>query len=205
MLLLFVACYLPAGVVVGALRLEPVPAIPVIIGLSLAAATALGSLLVIRKSFTPRDFGLAPCTGAQTMLALVAGMLIGLAAMAAGGHVADPRLQELQELPIWQTALLFWLGASVQEELVFRGLLQSVVARALGEAGSRPVGIISGAAIAVGVLFGAVHLPLGAWAACLALLLGILAGELRARTGSVIPPIVAHASCNLLGSLDRFL
>jgi len=202
-LLLLVACYLPAGVVVDALRIEPVVAIPVVLGISLIVAVGLMSLLVARSSFTLRELGLAPCSGSEALLALAAGTVVGLLAAALGGQDGDLRLLELEKLPIWRTALLLWLGAAIQEELLFRGLLQSVVARALGNSAALPGAVPSAAAALVALLFGTLHLPAGLLGALVALLLGILAGELRAHAGSVIPAILTHALCNIVGSLDR--
>jgi membrane protease YdiL (CAAX protease family) len=48
-------------------------------------------------------------------------------------------------------------------------------------------------------------LPAGLAAAAAALLLGIAAGGLRARTGSVLPAILAHAAANLVSSLGDHL
>lgn len=59
--------------------------------------------------------------------------------------------------------------------------------------------------LVVAALFGAVHVPAGVAAAAAALLLGIAAGVLRARTGSVLPAILAHAAANLVGSLGDHL
>ena len=204
-LLLLVACYLPAAVVVDALGIEPVVAIPVVLGISLIAAVGLMSPLVARSSFTLRELGLAPCSGSEALLALAAGTVVGLLAAALGGQAGDLRLLELEKFPIWRTAVLFWLGAAIQEELLFRGLLQSVVARALGSSAALPGAVPSAPAALVALLFGALHLPAGLLGALVALLLGILAGELRAHAGSVIPAIIAHAACNCAATLGGLL
>jgi membrane protease YdiL (CAAX protease family) len=205
MLLLFAACYLPAGVLVGVLRLDPVPAVPVIIGASALAATALGAVLIGRGTFSSTELGLTGCTRSQAVLAVGVGAAIGLLAALTGGQAGDPRLQELRTLPLWHSALLFWLGASIQEELVFRGLLQSVVARVHAGGTTPSTAPLSAPVLVVAALFGAVHVPAGVAAAAAALLLGIAAGALRARTGSVLPAILAHAAANVVGSLGDHL
>jgi membrane protease YdiL (CAAX protease family) len=82
------------------------------------------------------------------------------------------------------------LVAPVFEELLFRGFLQPVLSRSLGTA----AGIVITAA-----LFGALHVPeySNAWQYGVAItVVGIAFGYARARTGSLLPSTVMHASFN---------
>jgi membrane protease YdiL (CAAX protease family) len=83
--------------------------------------------------------------------------------------------------------LVISLLAGLGEELLFRGVLQTLVANA---SGSPAVGLA-----AASVLFGAVHvgsrdfLGYGTWAACI----GAVIGWLMMATGGLTAPVVAHA------------
>ncbi len=89
------------------------------------------------------------------------------------------------------------LAPAICEEILFRGLLTPVLRRAVGTT----------VAIAVSAaLFGLIHvdsMPNGAAAPTLvyyrvpfAFVLGLLLGKLRLDTGSLWPPIIAHATLN---------
>lgn len=203
-LLLFFLTYLPAAAAVGGLALDTVSGIPVVMGVSVAIAAALIWRRIAGGGWSLTDLGLNGCRVTHLVIAAAAGAAIGLVVAAIEAHSGDPRLAELQILsPAWMV-VLFWMAAPVQEELIFRGLLQSTAARTLGE--EPPSGLppsVSG--LLVAVLFGAVHLPVGPVLAVAALALGVLAGELRARTGSLVPAVAAHALCNATGSLPAML
>lgn len=79
--------------------------------------------------------------------------------------------------------------------MIFRGLLQSVLRRSL--ASREPSG--HAAPLIVAVLFGAIHLVVGPVTAVCALVLGVIAGELRLRSGSLMPAVIVHALFNLCG------
>jgi uncharacterized protein len=113
-------------------------------------------------------------------------------------HASTPF--RMDAFPLWQIVLLFWVAASIQEELIFRGLLQSVVARVLCTRSSFPL-----AAILVAVLFGAIHAPMGLVTVLLAFLLGLVAGYLRAQSRSLLPAIIVHALFNIAGSIGSFI
>ena len=57
-------------------------------------------------------------------------------------------------------------------------------------------GPLSGAVAFSAALFGVIHLESGAIVALGAIVLGFIAGELRRRSGSLLPAIIAHALCN---------
>lgn len=85
------------------------------------------------------------------------------------------------------SALAVVAGAPLAEELVFRGVIQSRLERAM------PVWI---AIVLQAVLFGFIHgtpVQIG-----YAFLMGLLFGYIRYRTGSILPTIAAHAAFNAM-------
>lgn len=102
-------------------------------------------------------------------------------------------------LPLWILTLYFGLAAPIQEEIIFRGLLQSFLEQRWVTPG-RVLGVPTSPAVLVAAtLFGLVHFDGGPAVAACALVLGLLAGELRRRSGSLVPAIIAHALFNLPG------
>ncbi len=84
-------------------------------------------------------------------------------------------------------ALAVVVGAPLAEELVFRGVIQSRLERAM------PVWI---AVVLQAVLFGFIHgtpVQIG-----YAFLMGLLFGYIRYRAGSILPTIAAHAAFNAM-------
>ena len=115
-----------------------------------------------------------------------------------------------------QLVLFVWIYASVCEEVLTRGLLQTLLAAWPGRTREQRVAPPDAAEQAVGrrfwsmpvvvsaLFFGAMHLVLvrsmGARAApliVLTILLGFLAARYRERTGSLIPAIIVHALFNV--------
>lgn len=90
-------------------------------------------------------------------------------------------------------ALAVVAGAPLAEELVFRGVIQSRLERAM------PVWI---AIVLQAVLFGFIHgtpVQIG-----YAFLMGLLFGYIRYRTGSILPTIAAHAAFNAMNDFGQF-
>jgi len=101
----------------------------------------------------------------------------------------------------WQRVLYFVVATPVQEEIIFRGLVQSVLqdrwagARAIRDAQlSLPV-------LYTAVLFATVHLGAGPATVVGAFLLSVLAGELRARSAILLPAVVVHSLFNAAAML----
>jgi membrane protease YdiL (CAAX protease family) len=195
LILLFLAVYVPVFAVAGALRHSPELLVPVVIVLSLGIAIGLISFFIRSRGMSVAEFGLRLCTPVYVVVALVAGLPLALAATYCSihAHEAGP-LAGLSISPAI-SILYFGSGAPIQEEVIFRGLLQSVLARsfALREASAHAAPLI------VAVLFGASHLVVGPVTSVAALLLGIAAGELRLRSASLLPAVIVHALFNLCG------
>jgi membrane protease YdiL (CAAX protease family) len=92
---------------------------------------------------------------------------------------------------LWELAAVS-LAAGLGEELLFRGLLQDGLAGWLGAPYGQPLGLF-----VASLLFGLAH-PLSAGYVVLAGLNGAYLGGLMIATGSLWPPVVAHAVYDLL-------
>jgi len=194
---LLVAVYLPAFGAVSLLRPPVQTAVPLIIGISLAIALLLiiklahGASGIARFGFraaTSRHIGLAVQLGAP--LALLAGVL---------GHLFPSKTPiDTSGLPLWMLCLYFGAGASIQEEVIFRGLLQTF----LEERWKRTFlcfGVpVSAAVVFASLLFGVSHFESGLVVAAAAIVLGLVAGELRRRSGSLLPAVIVHALFNVV-------
>ena len=111
---------------------------------------------------------------------------------------------------VLQSILFVWIYASVCEEVLTRGLLQTLLHR---WAGARPPsGGWSAPVVLSGLFFGAMHLvllrsmgPAALVPIVLATLLGFLAARYRASTGSVVPAIIVHVLFNVGGMLPGWI
>ena len=109
-----------------------------------------------------------------------------------------------------QLVLFVWFYASICEEVLTRGLLQSLLAGPGPGQGVRPR--FSMPVLVSGLFFGTMHLvliesmgPSAAVPIVLATLLGFLAARYRETTGSLIPAIIVHALFNVGGMLPGWV
>ncbi len=121
-----------------------------------------------------------------------------LAALAVMDRVPIPSLEKVKDLALqairqifpqprwWQLALVA-AAAGFGEELLFRGLVQAGLAKLIGA----PAGPWA-ALVAASLVFGLFHW-LNKTYALLAMVAGLYFGALLVATGSLWPPIVAHA------------
>ncbi|MGB7053927.1 MAG: type II CAAX endopeptidase family protein [bacterium] len=200
MFLLFLGVYLPSFILIGILRLSGPGTVLLIIVTSFLVALLIMVIFLTRGGGHRKDFGLVS-TGKRYLLgAFVLGGILGLmvAVLQRVFGIQSPRTFEA--FAFWQIVLLFWIGASIQEEFIFRSLIQSVVGRTLGSS-TLSWGPVSAAAVIVAVLFALIHVPTGMFTACAALVAGLSAGELRARSGSILPAVIVHAMFNITGTI----
>lgn len=101
----------------------------------------------------------------------------------------------------WMIFFYFIVGTPVQEEVIFRGLLQTTLERRMAGTFSFLGVTLSFGAISFAVLFGLIHLAVGVLTAIAAFVLGLLAGELRRRSSSLLPAIVLHAIFNAFSAM----
>ena len=197
--LLFLAVYLPTFFVVSLIRPRAQVAIPLVIGLSLTIAF-LVVCLSSRADGLSR-FGFQLSSGHFTWIAVALAVPTGLALTFLVSRF--PQANPLGDVSLrpWMVFLYFIVGSPIQEEVIFRGLLQSTLARSVGL--SLPVfgTSVSFAVLAVAALFGLIHLAVGIATAIAAFVLGILAGELRRRSSSLIPAIILHAIFNAFSAI----
>lgn len=184
-----------------------IAAIPLVILISAALALADMAFLARRRGLTLAAYGFKITSLRQLAVALGLGLLFALGLRVLGRVLPLGASADLGDLQQWQVIVFFWVAAPVQEELVFRGLIQSVVETRhplqlrLGKF-SLPFSVLVSA-----LLFGLVHIAtarLGAslsqvlFVVCGAFVLGILAGWLRWKSGSLLPAILVHALFNML-------
>ncbi len=170
-----------------------------VIGIWLAlggVAIALGLAVLVldrpvRRTLRPRPSG------------ILAGAAVG-GVMAAATYLTYPVLTRLDPIVARDTALLYAAfrappGAIASialapivlgEELVWRGVVQAAIVRRVGPT--------PGVALAAGA-YALAHAPLGSPVLVLvAAACGLCWGALRAATGSLVPPLVAHLVWDVL-------
>jgi membrane protease YdiL (CAAX protease family) len=110
-----------------------------------------------------------------------------------------------------QTIIFIWIYATICEETLVRGLLQTLLSRnaTMGAAVSH---WLSMPVLVSGLFFGAMHIlafkRMGLAGAPLILLvtfLGLVAAHYREKTGSLLPAIVIHALFNIGASLPPWV
>lgn len=198
-----VSIYLPAFLVVRGLGFPLAQQVPLLMLVTAGLAAGWAFLLVRFGPFELPEFGLrVPTMHAVGLSMLVAAVpAIAVAMLSSRLDQAGP-LHGLK-LPAVLLWLYFAVGAPVQEEWIFRGLLQAVATRVLsgsGFSGNSRLAALGGSLVTA-VVFALAHLTIGAWTAVAALVLGMLAGEVRRRSGSVVPAVAVHSIFNIAGLL----
>lgn len=184
-----------------------ITAAPLVMCISVAIAVGFMALLSRRQSGMLRSFGFLWPARRDLLLGLGFGLL------GAGAWWVLSRMLPIQggfslgPILLWQRVLYFWIDAPAQEEIIFRGLLQGVVEN------RQPVVLKLGrfeiplAALISALLFALVHLAtarLGAslsqvlFIVCAAFTLGLLAGWLRWKSGSLVPGMLVHSLFNII-------
>lgn len=192
---LFLAVYIPAFAITAIVRPHVEMAVPLIIGITSLIALIL-VFLFARKPAGAAEFGFTIPKGLYLDTATVAGLILGIAVAFTSHRFPSKPPLDLSHLKPWMIALYFVVGAPIQEEIIFRGLIQSMLERRW----TKPFTVfgvsLSGAVVFTAVLFGIIHLEVGALVAVCAVILGLVAGELRRRSGSLLPAIIVHALFN---------
>lgn len=200
LLLLFAGTYGPAFLTVALLKLRPFEAVPVIIVTSLAAAILLIKV-VSERAGGFAQFGFRFCHNRYIAAAIAFGVPMAWALTILVNRLSlGLRPLEVSFRP-WMTFLYFVVGAAIQEEIIFRGLLQTTLARQFPATLSFFGTSLSYAAIIVALLFGLIHLKVNPITAGAAFALGLFSGELRHRSGSLLPAILVHAIFNAFSAI----
>jgi membrane protease YdiL (CAAX protease family) len=200
LLLLFACSYGPAFLVVALLKLRPFKAVPVIIVISSAVAILL-IYVMSGKAGGFTQFGFRFCHYRYIAAAIAFGAPIGWALTILVNHLSSGPPPPEMSLRPWMMVLYFVVGAAIQEEVIFRGLLQTTLARQIPATLSFLGTSLSYAAIIVALLFGLIHMEVNLITAAAAFVLGLLSGELRRRSGSLLPAILVHAVFNAFAAI----
>lgn len=171
------------------------------------------SLAVIGLGFRGRfsEFGLTVANyrfrSKILLWVLPTGILSSLALLAPEAGDSPGFLGDMTKL---QLVVFVWFYASLCEEVLTRGLLQTLLS-ANDSSGTRNR-IFTMPVVVSGLVFGAMHLvligPLGKMAVVpiiLTTLLGFLAAHYREKTGSLIPAFIVHALFNVGGMLPGWI
>jgi len=193
---LCVLTYVPAFLVVGITRSPVVLSIPIIIVTSFAVALIAVAILSLRMGGI-RQFGLAPADYRHIGAALVLGVPLALVASLLTHTFPTKPPLDTSTISIALLVVYFGFGAPVQEEAIFRGLIQSFLQRRLLSLGYGSGAMLLAPLIFTSILFGLIHLEAGVLVAVFAVVLGLCAGELRRRSGSLIPAILVHMAFNV--------
>lgn len=213
-----VAVYVPTFVLVSVLIASgalgtlskdqaQIAAIPLVILISAALALAGMAMLARRRHLALATYGFKTASLRQLALALGLGLLFALGLRVLSRVLPLGASADLGDLRQRQVILFFWMAAPVQEETIFRGLVQTVVETRLPLLLKLGKFSLPFSALISALLFGLVHIAtarLGAslgqvlFIVCGAFVLGILAGWLRWKSGSLLPAILVHALFNML-------
>jgi membrane protease YdiL (CAAX protease family) len=197
---MFLAVYGPAFVAVSLTRPPVQGAIPLIIAISLAIALVLIFTLA-RRTAGVAEFGFSIPKFRYAGLAVLLGLPLAFAAAWLSHLFPSKAPIDTSGFAHWMLWLYFGVGASIQEEVIFRGLLQSFL-----EQRWITLFLVFGASLSPAVLFaatlfGIIHLGSGPIVLAGAIVLGLVAGELRRRSGSLLPAVIVHALFNVPGLL----
>jgi membrane protease YdiL (CAAX protease family) len=191
----FLCVYVPAFAAAGVLRVTLDHEIPLVIVITAAIALALIRFSGGRQA-SIGNFGFRGAGLAILGWTFVISFPLAIGAAILLNHFREPGPLAGLHLQTWVAVLYFGLAAPVQEEVIFRGLLQTTLSNDLATKKLSASGRNAVPVALVAVLFGAIHLVAGPLTAFFALVLGILAGESRRRSGSLIPAILAHSIFN---------
>lgn len=201
-LLLFAGAYAPGFLAVALLKLQLFAAVPVIIVSSLGMAILFIYIYVASgRARDFKEFGFQFCHYRYIAAAIVLGVPIGWALTILVNRLSSGLPRPEMSLRPWMMILYFVVGAAIQEEIIFRGLLQTTLGRQIPATLSFLGISFSYAAIIVAILFGLIHMKVNPTTAAAAFVLGLLSGELRHRSGSVLPAILVHAVFNAFAAI----
>jgi membrane protease YdiL (CAAX protease family) len=197
-ILLFAGVYVPAFIAASLFAPDEEAAVPWVVAVSLVAALLIMALLSRIAGYRFSAFGFGPPAVRDMLWGVGWGVVIGLVLRLGSAllEVSGPFSEE--SFSRWQIIALFWVAAPIQEEVIFRGLLQGTLEgrmrKTIALGGMR----LSIAALIIAVLFAVVHLSVDPLVAVAALLLGLVAGHLRWRSGSLVPAVLVHALFNVI-------
>ena len=197
---LLCAVYLPAFVVAGVIR----PPIEFMIPLVMAISVAMALLLVLflaRNGPGFRAFGFNAPQWREVGFGFLLALPLALAAVGLSRLFPSKPPFDVSRFPVWMIGLYFVVAAPIQEEVIFRGLIQSFLQQRWQFSSAMGATFLSPAVVCTAILFGLVHLDSGPAVVAGAAVLALLAGELRRFSNSLVPAIMVHALFNLTDAL----
>ena len=197
---LFIAVYVPAFVTTALVRPRIEIMIPLVIGITFFVSLIL-VLLLARLPVGIAEFGFTIPKFRYIASASVFGLVLGPGVTWLSHLWPSKPPFDVSGFAPWMIGLYFVIGSPIQEEVIFRGLIQSMLERRWMIAFSGFGGSLTGAVAFTTALFGIIHLGSGPIVAIGAAVLGLVAGELRRRSGSLLPAITVHA---LFNAADAF-
>lgn len=176
----------------------------------------VGILLHGIKRFS--EFGLQSCSAEQyispILWALIVGTLTQMILYLLFPSFVGKQIGPAAHYSFAQIVLFVWILASIAEELVFRGLIQSILSP-LSRFGLSVGNLtLSVPVIIAAVLFGLIHLGLltmdvdAKYVLTIvtgAVIAGLMAGYFREKTGSIWPAVAVHSIFNITGSAVEFV
>jgi hypothetical protein len=198
---LLLGVYVPTFLLSTVLHLRLEIMVPVVIVVSAMLAFAYVLIFVRRGRLSLADFGVRWPDKRYVVAALALSVPASLVITLLLERIHEPGPLKGMHLSLLLAWLYFGLGAPLQEEFIFRGLLQTTLTRNLIGSTTATTHPSTIAMVCVAVMFALVHLEVGPFTAIGALVLGLLAGELRRRSGSLFPAVLAHAIFNIGGLL----
>lgn len=189
-------CYAPAFAVAGMVGANETAMLASVVLVSAGCAVLL-SLAACRFGLAEaRDYGFRRIRVAGVFQWVIVSALVGSvvqATLLADPEPMPPIIANQGKLALFAIIVV---GASIQEEMIFRGLLLGVFTGITRRMNPTASGLPGAAILASATLFGAMHLSIGPRTAIAATVLGLLAGIARARTGSIAGAIVVHMAFN---------
>jgi membrane protease YdiL (CAAX protease family) len=178
----------------------------------MAAASLVWMLILGRGGLTAYGFrGVRP---RRLLIPALVGSSAGIVVALAARVAPAVQLDVAADLTLSQIIVVVWISASVAEELLTRGLVQGFL-EPLKDYGLRIFRLrLSIPVIGAALFFGLMHLALlstGAAAGAVvtivlfAVILGLIAGYYREKTGSLLPAILVHFLFNFWGSAVGWL
>ncbi|MDX2257697.1 MAG: type II CAAX endopeptidase family protein [Hyphomicrobiaceae bacterium] len=178
----------PSNAATLALQLGVQLAVTVLV---IGAATLYGSTPRKALALVPPAGGRASIVGGLFVIAVVSGAFSVIALMTRRQDIIDdltPLWSILHTSDAWLLFLVAAIGAPLSEELVFRGFLQSALARS-------PLGFW-GAALITNTTWTALHAGYSLTGLADVFVFGLVATWLVWRTGSLWPALIGHAVYN---------
>jgi membrane protease YdiL (CAAX protease family) len=145
---------------------------------------------------------------------VVIGLVLGFISTLLANVLPSKGLTFVEEFTFLQTVVLVWIYASIGEEILTRGLVQSYLSPLLKNGFTVFGSFISIPVLLSALFFGFMHLPLLTLGidistvsiiVVFACMVGIAAGYFREKTGSLVPAILVHMFANIGGSICDML